>query len=89
VQAYIASQLLLFSILYIPFNAAIDPSDLVDIPWWLILLLYVWDYKQLFRNSWLRTLLLTVQMIALCILFIVLAATTTAAVLFLIGSTPA
>ncbi|MDR0976409.1 MAG: DUF3667 domain-containing protein, partial [Prevotellaceae bacterium] len=36
VQAYIASQLLLFSILYIPFNAAIDPSDLVDIPWWLI-----------------------------------------------------
>jgi hypothetical protein len=89
VQAYIASQLLLFSILYIPFNAAIDPSDLVDIPWWLIFLLYVWDYKQLFRNSWLRTLWLTVQMFALCLLFIVLAATTTAAVLFLIGSTPA
>ncbi|MDR0961788.1 MAG: DUF3667 domain-containing protein [Mediterranea sp.] len=73
-QIYIASQLLLFSILYIPFNEAFDENDVFDIPWWLIFMLYMWDYKQLFRCTWLRTLGRTAMMFALSLLMIVVLA---------------
>jgi hypothetical protein len=62
VQTYISSQLLLLSIFYLPFLAGKDNSTLFPLPEMVILLLYWWDYRQLFQGSWIRTLQRTLLM---------------------------
>ncbi len=74
IQAYIASQILLISCLYFPFNGKAQLNDLYDIPYWLIFLIFWWDYKQLFRNTWTKSLARTILMFWYSILIIILVA---------------
>jgi hypothetical protein len=58
-EAYIAAQGLIFSILFLPFAVAggYDYSDdLYGGPIWIFCLVELWDYKQVFRGTWKRTL---------------------------------
>ena len=52
VQAYIACQTLLISIIVLPFNGHAEVDDLYEVPLWFIFCLFWVDYKQLFRLSW-------------------------------------
>jgi hypothetical protein len=62
VQTYIACQMLLLSILYLPIMNEADDSLMFPIPWWLMILLFWWDYRQLFQCKWRRTLWNTLLM---------------------------
>lgn len=54
-QTYMACQILLISIFYFPLNGKAELSSAYDLPWWLVFILSVWIYKQLFRGSWVKT----------------------------------
>lgn len=62
VQTYIACQILLLSILYLPFNGKAAVNDLYDIPTWCIFALFVWDYRQIFHCSWWQSVWQTLLM---------------------------
>ena len=76
IQAYIACQVLLLSILILPFNGTARVGDLYEVPYWLIFLLFFWDYKQLYRSSWWssfwRTLLMFTYSLLLLVLFAII-----------------
>lgn len=74
VQAYIACQILLISIFYFPFNGKADVESAYDVPWWLVLLLTIWIYKQLFRGTWKQTFGRTLLMYLYSLLIIIGAA---------------
>lgn len=52
IQAFIACQILLISILILPFNGEARVNDLYEVPLTFIFFLFCWDYKQLFRTTW-------------------------------------
>lgn len=62
VQTYISSQILLFSIFYLVINGTVAINDIYDLPVGIIFLLFLWDYKQLFRDNWIITLKNTLLM---------------------------
>lgn len=73
-QTYAACQILLISILYFPFNGKADLDSVYDIPWWLVFILSVWVYKELFRDSWMKTVKRTILMYFYSLLLIILLA---------------
>ena len=74
IQAYIAAQILLISCLYFPFNGKAQLNDLYDIPYWAIFIVFWWDYKQLFRSTWLKAFTRTILMFLYSLLIIILIA---------------
>lgn len=74
VQAYIACQILLLSILVLPFNGRAQVDDYYELPWWLIFVLFCWDYKQLCRSSWWVSFWRVVLLFVICLLILLLLA---------------
>lgn len=62
VQVYIACQIILISIILLPFLGHGEIDEAFGISWWLIFLLYWWDFRQLFKDSWKKTFKRTVIM---------------------------
>lgn len=81
IQTYIACQILLISILILPFNGKAAVNDLYDIPWWCIFLLFLWDYRQLFNCNWYRSFWRTVLMFVYSYLIIMTIAILAVAIL--------
>ena len=52
IQAYIAGQIMLLSILVLPFGLADYEADIFALPWSIIFLLFWWDLRQLYLCSW-------------------------------------
>lgn len=81
IQAYIASQILLISCIYFPFNGKAQLNELYDIPYWLIFIIFWWDYKQLFRSTWTKSFIRTILMFWYSLLIIILLATVLIAII--------
>lgn len=62
IQAFIACQILLISIIVLPFNGTARVDDLYEVPYWVIFALFCWDYKQLYRCTWWRSFWKTLLM---------------------------
>ena len=62
IQAYIAGQIMLFSILVLPFGLADYEADIFALPWSIIFLLFWWDLRQLYLCSWWASFCRTVWM---------------------------
>ena len=79
-QTYIACQILLLSIIILAFSHKAKVSDIFDIPEWAIFALYLLDYKQLFRKSWLstlgRTILMFIYSLVIILIFAIIIAST-------------
>lgn len=77
IQAYIACQVLLLSILIVPLRGYARVDHLYELPVLVIFLLFWWDYKQLYRCTWWRsfwrTLLMFVYSLILLIVFAIVA----------------
>lgn len=58
-QAYISCQLLLIGIFFLFITWKSDMNSLFAVPIWLMLLLSVYTYKQLFRGNWFNTTMRT------------------------------
>ena len=52
IQAYIAAQAILLSILCLPVGLTDYADDLFALPWWFLFLLFWWDMRQLYLCSW-------------------------------------
>lgn len=72
IQAYIACQILLLSIIVLPFNGYATVDDLYELPLWLIFILFCWDYKQLYRCTWWRSFWRTVLMLVYSLVLLVI-----------------
>ena len=55
IQAYIACQILLLSIIVLPFNGSAQVGDLYELPILFIFALFCLDYKQLYGYTWWRS----------------------------------
>lgn len=75
VQAFIACQVLLLSMLALPFIGKARVNDLYDISAWFIFLLFCWDYKQLYGCTWWQSFWKTILMFFYSIALLVLLAT--------------
>lgn len=62
IQAYIACQILLLSIIVLPFNGSAQVGDLYELPILFIFTLFCLDYKQLYGYTWWRSFWTTVLM---------------------------
>ena len=62
IQAYIAGQIMLLSILVLPFGLADYEADIFALPWSIIFLLFWWDLRQLYLCSWWASFCRTVWM---------------------------
>lgn len=62
IQAYIACQILLLSIIVLPFNGSAQVGDLYELPILFIFALFCLDYKQLYGYTWWRSFWTTVLM---------------------------
>ena len=62
IQAFIACQILLISIIVLPFNGTARVNDLYEVSYWVIFFLFCWDYKQLYRCTWWRSFWKTMLM---------------------------
>lgn len=62
IQAFIACQILLISIIVLPFNGSARVDDLYEVSYWFIFFLFWWDYKQLYRSTWWRSFWKTLLM---------------------------
>lgn len=71
IQAYIACQILLLSIVVLPFNGYAEVDDLYELPLWMILALFCWDYKQLYRYTWWRSFWHTILMLVYSLVLII------------------
>lgn len=74
IQAFIACQILLLSIIVLPFNGHAQVDDLYELPLWLIFILFWWDYKQLYRCTWWKSFWRTILMLFYWLLLIIVAA---------------
>lgn len=74
VQTYIASQILLVSSIYLLFRGKAEVSNLYDLSLVGIFVLFVWDYKQLFRGTWWQTIRRTMLMFFYSLLLIIFTA---------------
>ena len=72
IQAYIACQILLLSIIVLPFNGYAKVDDLYELPLWLIFVLFCWDYKQLYRCTWWRSFWRTILMLTYSLVLLVI-----------------
>ncbi len=72
IQAYIACQILLLSIIVLPFNGYATVDDLYELPLWLIFILFCWDYKQLYRSTWWRSFWRTILMLIYSLVLLVI-----------------
>lgn len=71
IQAYIACQILLLSIVVLPFNGYAEVDDLYELPLWMIFALFCWDYKQLYRYTWWRSFWHTILMLVYSLVLII------------------
>ena len=62
IQAYIACQILLLSIIVLPFNGSAQVDDLYELPILFIFALFCLDYKQLYGYTWWRSFWTTILM---------------------------
>lgn len=85
IQAYIAAQILVISIFSVLLLGDAHTEDLYEVPWWLIFILFWWDYRQLYLCTWLRSFWRTVAMFAYCLLIIILLAFFAVFILWLVG----
>lgn len=85
IQAYIACQILLISILILPFNGEAKVNDLYEVPIWFIFALFWLDYKQLFNSTWWKSFRRTVLMFFYSFLLIILFATLIVALAITVG----
>lgn len=72
IQAYIACQILLLSIIVLPFNGCAKVDDLYELPLWLIFVLFCCDYKQLYRCTWWRSFWCTILMLTYSLVLLVI-----------------
>ena len=72
IQAYIACQILLLSIIVLPFNGYAKVDDLYELPLWLIFVLFCWNYKQLYRCTWWRSFWRTILMLTYSLVLLVI-----------------
>lgn len=76
IQTFIACQMLLISILILPFSGTAKVNNSYEIPLMYIFFLFCWDYMQLFRISWWssfwRTTLMIFYSVLLLLLFAIL-----------------
>ncbi|MBQ8225194.1 MAG: DUF3667 domain-containing protein [Bacteroides sp.] len=86
IQAYIACQTLLISILVLPFCGQAQVDDLYDVPQWLIFFLFWIDYKQLYHASWWGSFWGTARMLIYSLLILVALAALIIGILLLLGS---
>lgn len=75
VQAYIACQLLLLSILYLLFMGEANLMDYYELPAIYCFLFFCMDYKQLYRLTWKRCMSRTLLMFSYSFLMVLLFAT--------------
>lgn len=75
IQAYIACQILLLSILAVPLNGHARTEHLYELPILLIFALFCWDYKQLYRCTWWKSFWRTLLMFTYSLIVLVLLAT--------------
>lgn len=71
-QVYIACQILWLSLLVLPFTREAHLNDIFDLNSKVIFFLFVWDYRQLFNISWMKSLWRTIVMFWYCILIMLL-----------------
>lgn len=71
IQAYIACQILLLSIIVLPFNGHAEVDDLYELPLWMIFALFCWDYKQLFCCTWWKSFWRTALMLLYILILLV------------------
>ena len=62
IQAYIAGQIMLLSILLLPFGWVDNEAEVFALPWSVIFLLFWWDLRQLYLCSWWTSLWRTLWM---------------------------
>lgn len=62
IQAYIACQILLLSIIVLPFNGSAQVGHLYELPILFIFALFCLDYKQLYGYTWWRSFWTTILM---------------------------
>ena len=62
IQAYIAGQIMLLSILFLPFGWVDNEAEVFALPWSIIFLLFWWDLRQLYFCSWWTSLWRTLTM---------------------------
>lgn len=74
IQTYIACQMLLMSIIVLPFNGHAMVNKLYELPLWFIFALFCWDYKQLYRCTWWRSFWRTLLMCVYCLVMVILLA---------------
>lgn len=72
IQAYIACQIVILSILALPLTGKATVNDLYDLPLWFIFFLYCWDYHQLYHCTWWRSFWRTLLMCCYAVLLIIL-----------------
>lgn len=70
-QAYIACQILLLSIIVLPFNGYAEVDDLYELPLWIIFILFCWDYRQLYHYTWWRSFWHTVLMLVYSLVLLI------------------
>lgn len=71
IQAYIACQILLLSIIVLPFYGHAQVNSLYELPSAVIFLLFWWDYKQLYSLTWWKSFWRTLRMFFYCLLLII------------------
>lgn len=74
-QVYIACQILLISLLILPFTGQAHLNDIFDLSYKAIFVLFVWDYRQLFGLSWWKSFCRTMVMFWYCFLGLLLIST--------------
>lgn len=72
IQAYIACQILLLSIVMLPINGHAEVDDLYEVPVWFIFVLFCWDYKQLYRCTWWKSFWRTTLMFFYSLILLIL-----------------
>ncbi|MGM9760716.1 MAG: DUF3667 domain-containing protein [Parabacteroides sp.] len=87
VQAYIACQLLLLSILYLLLRGEANLTDYYELPAICCFLFFCMDYKQLYRLTWRRSIGRTTLMFCYSFLMVLLFATlvVTLSLIFMLG----
>ena len=88
IQAYIACQILLLSIIVLPFNGSAQVGDLYELPILLIFALFCLDYKQLYGYTWWRSFWTTILMffysLILLIIFAIIVVTLIIAAVYIL-----
>ena len=88
IQAYIACQILLLSIIVLPFNGSAQVGDLYELPILFIFALFCLDYKQLYGYTWWRSFWTTILMffysLILLIIFAIIVVTLIIAAVYIL-----